>query len=199
MKKNIPVITISTFAILHANEFCLELLIDAISMMKKTPYFIHEVKMNLNAADLNRHLYEKELASIITEDNAEFFAYSNERMDEEIGRLEKILYYQIKQEMDNLRVPHSDAIAKLEECSIILRTSLVAHDEAVATLAKSGVIGINKNYLKLNAMSNLVSKAIDNLKIDIPINLDTIMVSTAYENLMNHLFNAEVIKRTIEE
>lgn len=190
-----PLVRICTFSILHANEFSFELLIDAISMLKKTPLFKHEVKMWLNRADLLRKLYDRDLNSTIAS-NADYFASTNEKMDEEIEHLEKVFYYSIKQELDNQKIEYSAEIAKLEECNIFMMSSLNAHDEALKLLFKAKVGKINKEYLRLTKVSQSVSNAIKCISGN-TVNLDTNRVTTAYNNLMNVFFDPKTIDKTL--
>ena len=191
-------IRICTFAILHTNEMCCCLLIDARSMMCKTPLFRQQVKMNLNSADLQREMYESEIARTISKENSEYFADTNDRMDEEVGNLEKIFYYSIKQELDNAGMEYSDAVAKLIECEIFLRASLVSHDEAMSILSECGIGSLRKDYLKLTNMSFYVSRALKSIPHTKSIDLDTPRVTSAYNAFLNKFFDARIIEKTIE-
>ena len=194
-----PKVRVCTFSILHSNEFCIELFIDAMKMIKKTDLFKHELKKSINCAERYRKAYEKSLNGTISMENSEFLADSNDKMDEELSRLENVFYYQIKQELDRYKINNSAEIAKLEECNIMLLSTLKAHDEAIDVIFKAGIGNVNREYLRLTSMQYYVNKAIEQISYTKPISLDTQIITTAYNNLIGTLFSARVINKTIEE
>ena len=194
-----PKLLTCTFAILHANEFCIELFLDAKSMIMKTSLYRYGVKKYINEAEKHRRTYERNLNGSITYQNSEFLADSNDKMDKELSRLEMVFYYQIKQELDRQNVEYSAEIAKLEECHILLSASLIAHDEALDEIFKTGIGNINREYLRLTAMKVAVRNAMSKLSHGKTIDLDTTVITTAYNNLIGTLFSARIINKTIEE
>lgn len=47
------------------------------------------------------------------------YALHGLKMDEEIAHYESVLYYQIKQRLDDFSIEYSDVLAKLIECKIL--------------------------------------------------------------------------------
>lgn len=193
-----PGVRICTFAMLHGNEIGVSLYMDAYEMMIKTPLYRHEVKRNLNLAEMERKKYEKMINNLVSS-NSYFFAESNDKMDDEIRHLESVFYFQIKQELDRHKTAYSAALARLVEAGIMLSASLNTHDEAIDYISKTGIGYINSEYLRLTSLSSYVAKAVELIPYTGKIVLDTKIITTAYNNLINTMCSAEIIDKTIKE
>jgi hypothetical protein len=191
-------VRICTFAILHGNDLALSCFVEAYNLISHTPHFCQTIKKDLNEADKFRKEYDSRLRGIIGKENEWFFADTNSRMDEETGHLEEILYWQVKSALDVKPLFYRREIAKLAECSILLKTALVAHDEAIEMLRQMGFIGLRKDYLRLSKIERRVTRVADFLTGDIDFDRCE-GVTLAYNNLINKFFNAGVIDKSVRE
>lgn len=188
-------ITVLTFSVLHLNDIATNMYKEAYSKITKTPLFRLVAKKHLNLADKARKNYEKGINEIVPDKNADFFADSNNKMDDEIKHYEEILYYQIKQRLDYLKINYSDALAKLIECRLLTDFSVEVNKQAIDKIEKK-IGAVKSDYLRLSKLKLHLREATDSLA---RIDLDTEMIHKAYDNLCKVLTSEIIINKTIEE
>ena len=188
-------LTILTFSVLHVNDIATNMYKEVYSKISKIPLFRLNAKKHLKLAEEARKKYEKGINEIVPERNSEFFANSNDRMDEEIAHYESVLYYQIKQRLDDFSIEYSDVLAKLIECKILTDFAVEVNNQAVSLIEKK-IGAVKTDYLRLSKLKLHLREATDSLTRT---DLDTENIHKALDNLCKVITSERVINKTIEE
>jgi len=107
-------VLVCTYSILFTNDIVCGLLIDATSLLEKSPLCRHKTKQVLNKCKAERHRYEDLLNKEILRERSDYFAEGNDIFSEHVTPHIDKLYYAMKQVLDNYSIPHSSVIARLE-------------------------------------------------------------------------------------
>lgn len=126
------------------NSVATNAMMDAVFILRKTPYYKHETKKRIKLAVADYERWERVHTQNFGDRYNLFLDYLS-LTEEQIQKHVDILYYSIKAALDKARVPESDIKAKVELARTLLEYACYIYDSMIDTCRKQ--TGLNFDHL----------------------------------------------------
>jgi hypothetical protein len=186
-----------TYNVLFTNDIVIGKTYEAIVAIKESPLYRMTMKKAIKKVDSERLIYER-LSNGVIGERSDFFARANDKFVEEVQDYIDILYFSIKQELDNKCIIHSSEISKLELARMLCEFGCVQLDSREEALVKKDprFRKMNINYLRQTKLNNALSDAVKALNIP-DLKCKTGVCLKAINNLAVKLAEADTIAKAI--
>ena len=159
MEKQIDVagnITLTAvYNILFTNDIVCGLVVDFISLLKKSPYYRFNVKQQAKRIEREMQTYEKRISEIAGK-RIFFMADANEVISEEIQPDLFKMEYSIKSEFDKHKLKDSGLLAKMELTRCMCELSCLSLDKRIEEVSPYNKDMKRLTYLRLTALFSLL-------------------------------------------
>lgn len=191
-------VVVSTYNILFTNDIACGQVIEAINVMKRTPFYKQKTKQLLNSVLKAQRDYESVLNSVIG-DRCDFFANANESFCEEVMRHVEILYWCIKREFDRYALPYPPQLARMEVARTLCHFSCEQFDKRLEDLADTDPMfkRFRLDYMRLTNLARLLDETFRSLGIKTHVNLNTEEIKRAVDILTANFGNVHLIAKAI--
>lgn len=167
--KNEVYISKITHSILFTNDITVSYCLDALSKLKRSKYYVRDIKRMANKAEAEMVAYEKRLGRMLFA-SSNLFADANEKFLSFVDNDLKKLYYCIKFEYDKLKIADSELFSLLRMASELCNLSDAQTDVRVQEF---GIIDarfkrMDYSHLSLKKLRKAMSCLLDKMpKVDI--------------------------------